>query len=156
MRLGLSSYTYTWAVGVPGHLPERPLSALDLVDRAAAAGLACVQIADNLPLDRLATVEANTLRTHAAARGVAVEVGARGLTPERLAAHVELAVSYASPILRFVIDGPGYEPTPDEVERGERTLREVAGDADRPRVGVARKAQAHGIPPRPRSRRGRA
>jgi len=115
MRLGLSSYTYTWAVGVPGHAPPRPFSALDLVDRAAAAGLACVQIADNLPLDRLTLVEANTLRTHAAARGVAIEVGSRGLTPERLAVQVELAVFYGSPILRFVIDGPGYEPTPDEV-----------------------------------------
>jgi len=115
VRLGLSSYTYTWAVGVPGHLPGRPLSALDLVDRAAAAGLACVQIADNLPLDHLGTVEASTLRTHAAACGVAIEVGARGLTPERLAAHVDLAVFYGSPVLRFVIDGPGYEPTPDDV-----------------------------------------
>lgn len=115
MRLGLSSYTYTWAVGVPGHLPERPLSALDLVDRAAAAGLTCLQIADNLPLDRLTAVEANTLRTHAAARGVAIEVGARGLTPDRLAAHLDLAVFFGSPILRFVIDGPGHEPTPDEV-----------------------------------------
>ena len=115
MRLGLSSYTYTWAVGVPGHLPPRPLSALDLVDRAASAGLTCVQIADNLPLDLLTTVEANTLRTHSAARGVAVEVGARGLTPDRLAAHVDIAVFYRSPILRFVIDGPGYEPPPDEI-----------------------------------------
>jgi sugar phosphate isomerase/epimerase len=115
MRLGLSSYTFTWAVGVPGHLPERPLSALDLVDRAAAAGLGCVQIADNLPLERLATVEANTLRTHAAARGVAIEVGTRGLTAERLAAHVGLSAFYGSPILRFVIDGPGYEPAFDEV-----------------------------------------
>jgi sugar phosphate isomerase/epimerase len=160
MRLGLSSYTYTWAVGVPGQLPERPLSTLDLVDRAAAAGLACVQIADNLPLDRLATVEANTLRTHAASRGVAVEVGARGLTPERLAAHLGLAVFFASPILRFVIDGPGYEPTPDEVvavirdalprlrEAGvrlalenhdrleARTFREIVQATDEKQVGI--------------------
>ena len=115
MRLGLSSYTYTWAVGVPGHPPPRPLSALDLVDRAAAAGLPCVQIADNLPLDRLTAAEAEALRAHAAERGVAIEVGARGLTLERLAAHVDLAVYYGSPILRFVIDGPGYEPTFDDV-----------------------------------------
>jgi sugar phosphate isomerase/epimerase len=115
MRLGLSSYTYTWAVGVPGQPPPRPLTALDLVDRTAAAGLACVQIADNLPLDRLTPVEANTLRTHAAARGVAVEVGSRGLTPERLATYVALASFYGSPILRFVIDGPDYEPSVDEV-----------------------------------------
>ena len=115
MRLGLSSYTYTWAVGVAGHLPPRPLSALDLVDRAASVRVGCVQIADNLPLDRLSAAEAAALRAHAAERGVEIEVGARGLTPDRLAAHVDLAAFYGSPILRFVIDGPGHEPTPDEV-----------------------------------------
>jgi sugar phosphate isomerase/epimerase len=115
MRLGLSSYTYTWAVGVPGHPPPRPLSALDLVDRAASAGLDCVQVADNLPLERLTAAEAETLRAHAAEQGVAIEVGARVLTPERLAAHLDLAVYFGSPILRFVIDGPGYEPTFEDV-----------------------------------------
>jgi sugar phosphate isomerase/epimerase len=44
-------------------------------------------------------------------------VGARGLTPERLARHLELAVFFRSPILRFVIDGPGHEPTLDETVR---------------------------------------
>ena len=147
MRLGLSSYTYTWAVGVPGHPPASPLSALGLVDRAAEAGLTCVQIADNLPLDRLTLVEANTLRTHAAARGVAIELGARGLTPERLAAHLDLAVSFNSPILRFVIDGPGYEPTPDEVvavirgglpQLGEAGVRLALENHDRLEAGTFR------------------
>jgi hypothetical protein len=27
MQLGLSSYTYTWAVGVPGYLPSKPFKA---------------------------------------------------------------------------------------------------------------------------------
>ena len=30
MKLGIGSYTYTWAVGVPGHTPPTPLSALHL------------------------------------------------------------------------------------------------------------------------------
>ena len=50
MRLGIGSYTYTWAVGVPGHAPPSPLSAADLVKKANAAGLHCAQIADNAPL----------------------------------------------------------------------------------------------------------
>ena len=74
-----------------------------------------MQIADNLPLDRLTAAEAEALRAHAVERAVAIEVGARGLTRDRLAAHVDLAAFYRSPILRFVIDGPEYEPTPDEV-----------------------------------------
>jgi 3-oxoisoapionate decarboxylase len=115
MRLGLSSYTYTWAVGVPGQAPVRPLTAPDLVRRAAAASLGCVQVADNLPLDALADGERRELRTLSAEMAVAVEVGARGLTPDRLERYLDLAVFFRSPILRFVIDGPGHEPTIDEV-----------------------------------------
>jgi len=115
MRLGLGSYTYTWAVGVPGHAPARPLGAPDLVRRAAAAGLGCVQIADNLPLEALGDGERRDLRTLAAETAVAIEVGARGLTPDRLERYLDLAVFFHSPILRFVIDGPGHEPTVDEV-----------------------------------------
>ena len=115
MRLGLGSYTCTWAVGVPGHAPARPLGAPDLVRRAAAAGLGCVQIADNLPLEALGDGERRDLRTLAAETAVAIEVGARGLTPDRLERYLDLAVFFHSPILRFVIDGPGHEPTVDEV-----------------------------------------
>ncbi len=63
MRLGLGSYTYTWAVGVPGHPPARPLTAPDLVRRAAAHGLRCVQVADNLPLEALDDGARRDLRT---------------------------------------------------------------------------------------------
>jgi sugar phosphate isomerase/epimerase len=115
MRLGLSSYTYTWAVGVPGHAPTNPLAAGDLVRRAAEKGVACVQIVDNLPLEALTDRERRDLRTLATELGVAIEVGARGLTTESLARHLEVAAFFHSPILRFVIDGPGYEPTVDTV-----------------------------------------
>ncbi|HEX9185820.1 MAG TPA: TIM barrel protein [Vicinamibacteria bacterium] len=115
MRLGLSSYTYTWAVGVPGHAPPRPLSAGDLVRRAAEKGVACVQVADNVLLEALTDRERRDLRTLAMELGVAIEVGARSLTPESLARHLEIAAFFHSPVLRFVIDGPGYEPTVDAV-----------------------------------------
>ena len=50
MRAGLSSYTYTWAVGVPGYSPARPLTLVQLLERAASLSVSVVQIADNLPL----------------------------------------------------------------------------------------------------------
>jgi sugar phosphate isomerase/epimerase len=115
VRLGIGSYTYTWAVGVPGREPERRLTAADLVRRAAALGLPCVQIADNLPLDALDDGERRALLSLAAETAVAIEVGARGLTPDRLFLYLDLAVFFHSPILRFVIDGPGHEPAIDEV-----------------------------------------
>ena len=63
MRLGLGSYTYTWAVGVAGQEPAQPLTAPDLVRRAAAAGVRGLQSADNLPIDALGGGHRRDLRT---------------------------------------------------------------------------------------------
>jgi sugar phosphate isomerase/epimerase len=115
MRLGISSYTYTWAVGVSGHAPARPMTAADLVRHAGETGVPCVQVADNCPLEALSDAGRRDLRTLALELAVAIEVGARGLTPQRLGAYLDLAVFFHSPVLRFVIDGPGYEPSIDEV-----------------------------------------
>lgn len=110
MRLGLSSYTYTWAVGVPGSLPEKQFSAYDLADKAAASGLKLVQIADNLPLEMMNENELIALREYAKGKGVEIEMGGRGLTPEHTIKCLEAAKILNSPILRMVIDGAGYEP----------------------------------------------
>jgi len=115
MKLGLSSYSYTWAVGVPGSMPSNPLSAHDLVDRAARSGLRLVQIADNLPLEMMSGSELGNLRKHASDKGVEIEMGGRGLTPEHTMKCLEAAQSLNSPILRMVIDGAGYEPDLDSV-----------------------------------------
>ena len=110
MRLGVSSYTYTWAVGVPGSMPLKPLSANGLVDKAAASGLKLVQIADNLPLEKMKENELIVLREYGDRKGVEIEMGGRGLTPEHTINCLEAAKSLNSPILRMVIDGTGYEP----------------------------------------------
>jgi len=115
MRLGLSSYTYTWAVGVPGALPPKQLSAFDLIDKAAASGLNLVQIADNLPLETMAKSEVLDLRKHGEAIGVDIEMGGRGLTPEHAMRCLEAAKLLNSPILRMVIDGAGFEPEMKDV-----------------------------------------
>ncbi len=91
MRLGLSSYTYTWAIGVPGSMPAKSLSAKGLVDKAFRAGLNLVQIADNLPLENLSGEDLDDLRTYANGRNVAIEMGGRGLTPEHTLKCLEAA-----------------------------------------------------------------
>ncbi len=110
MKLGISSYTYTWAVGVPGSFPSRPFSALDLIDKAASAGVHLVQIADNLPLEKLPEEQFSTLLSHAGNKKVSIEMGGRGLTPEHTYNCLKTAETVHSPILRMVIDNHGYEP----------------------------------------------
>mgnify|MGYP000944512212 CR=1 FL=1 len=75
MKLGISSYTYPWAIGVPGYPPERPMSALGLLDRARDVGVEVVQICENLPLDRLAPAELEALAERARELGISLEVG---------------------------------------------------------------------------------
>jgi 3-oxoisoapionate decarboxylase len=110
LRLGISSYTYTWAVGVPGSIPAKPLSAYDLVDRARAFGLKLVQIADNLPLEGMTDDQLADLCNYSSKYGVAIEMGSRGLTIDHTLKCLDTAEKLHSPILRMVIDGPGYEP----------------------------------------------
>jgi len=110
MQLGISSYTYTWSIGVPGSLPDRQMSATDLVDRAAAFGLKLVQIADNLPLGNFTDAELENLCQYAFKKGVSIEMGGRGLTPEHTLRCLNVAEKLHSPILRMVIDDRGFEP----------------------------------------------
>lgn len=116
MRLGISSFTYTWAIGVPGYAsPHKPLDALGLLDRAERLGVRVVQIADNLPLDTLSSGERQALRARAQSANINIEVGTRGITPDHLLAYLELAQYFASPILRVVIDTADHRPDADEI-----------------------------------------
>jgi len=122
MRLGLGSYTYTWAVGVPGQLPDTPLTAQGLLDKAASLGVHVVQYADNLPLHKLSADELDNLERCADQYGISIEVGTRGIGAEHLRTYLQLAQRFHSPFLRIVIDTADHHPEPDEVVRALRPL----------------------------------
>lgn len=122
MILGISSYTYTWAVGVPGLMPAKPLSAYDLIDKASFAGLRLVQIADNLPLEYCSSEMLQDLYSYAKNKHVSIEMGSRGLTPEHTLLCLKAAEALHSPLLRMVIDNKGYEPDLQSITRIIRDL----------------------------------
>lgn len=132
MRFGLSSFTFTWAVGVPGSEPARPLSAAGIVDLASGWDVPVVQLADNLPLDGWPDAALDGLRATAQARGVALEVGTRGISPELLTRYAEIAGRLGSPIVRTIADtdtdtGTGrHEPA--EIVRRLRPLESAYRD----------------------------
>lgn len=115
MRLGIGSYTYTWAVGVPGHPPGKPMKATDLFERARQLGVGVVQIADNLPLDRLSPTELENVGLHMRELGISVEVGTRGIAPKHLSRYMEIASRLRSAILRVVVDSGDHRPGEDEI-----------------------------------------
>jgi len=123
MRLGLGSYTYTWAVGVPGHPPAGPLTAFDVLQRAQAFGLRVAQFCDNLPLTALKAVELDRFCAFARENHIAVELGTRGSgDAANLLAHLDLAQRLGAPFVRLVVDAKGAEPTPEETVARLRPL----------------------------------
>jgi sugar phosphate isomerase/epimerase len=123
MRLGLSSYTFGWAVGVPGHPPAQPLDEHGLLDRCREHGVTLLQIGDNLPLHEFAPARFERLAERAQREGVELEVGARRLTVERVAEYAGLARRLDAKRIRFVIDDAGYHPAPADVARVLRACR---------------------------------
>jgi sugar phosphate isomerase/epimerase len=116
MKLGISSYTFTWAVGVLGSLPENRVSVCGLLEKAAQSGITLLQIADNIPLEKLSNYELRSLYDYSQERGVNLEVGGRGLTHEHTMKCLQAAEALRSPILRMVIDGINFEPSIPEIK----------------------------------------
>lgn len=104
MQLGIGSYTFTWAVGVEGFMPNHPFSVEQLLHKACQLGVKRVQFCDNLPL----------LNAHFQT-DVEIEVGTRGLTATHLLNYLEVCQRFHSPFLRVVIDDAGYHPSEQEV-----------------------------------------
>jgi sugar phosphate isomerase/epimerase len=134
VRLGLGTYSLAWAIGVPGFPVREPLDAFGLVGRAEEWRVGVVQIADNLPLDRLQPRDLTSLRNLADHAGVVLEVGMRGLLEDAVARHLEISRALGATLLRAVIDGPGHEPTPSEVIA---TLRRLVPWLERAGVTLA-------------------
>lgn len=110
MQLGISTYTYSWAVGAPGNPPESPLTETGLLAKAAAFGVNVVQVGDNFPLHALSNARMEHFMNEAKKQHIALEVGARGLTEEHLQLYIAIAAKLEARILRFVIDNKNYEP----------------------------------------------
>lgn len=130
MRLGISSWTYTWAVGAP----DQPLGVMGLLDKASALGVRVLQIADNLPLDRLAESDLAAFGERSAETGISIEVGTRGISHGNLRTYLCLAERLGSPVLRVVIDTADHTPTDTEVVD---VLKGIISEFERARVYLA-------------------
>lgn len=122
MKLGLGSYAFAWSIGVPGHVPARPMDACAFLDAAVQLRVRVVQVCDNLPLIDLPPVELARFEARARGAGVAVELGMRGLQADDVRRHLELAVRLGSPFLRLVVDRGEDHPSPEEVVARVRGL----------------------------------
>lgn len=116
MELGIGSYAYRWAVGTDAFVPSDPMRLSTMVDETAALGCTLLQIADSKELEAMDTGERRRLRDHAAHRGVRLQTGTSGCTPDRMVRHLAIARDLDADVVRVVLDAEGVNPTQREVE----------------------------------------
>ena len=122
MQLGISSYTFPWAVGMEGYQPARSLTAFDLLDYAFENEIHFLQIGDNLPLHLLTEDELLLLKHSADNNKITLQVGTRGLVTEHIHCYLSIAKTLNSSFLRVVIDDNNFKPPVTEVIQTIRWL----------------------------------
>ena len=115
IAFGISSYSYPWAIGVPGHPPPQPMTARQLLQEAERLKASRLQLADNLPVDQLPDPDWQALVRLAQEANIQLELGLRGLRPDRLLTYLALAQQSGSSFVRVVIDEKDYEPRHQEI-----------------------------------------
>ena len=122
MQLGLSTYSFPWAFGVPSEGYSSTMDLEDLFLVAEKYGIQRVQVGDNYPLHELTETELNRLAKQALTLGIQVEVGTRRLETDHINNYLMIAGLFYSPFLRVVIDDNGFEPTFGEILSTIRSL----------------------------------
>lgn len=118
MKIGISSWSCPWAIGVTGHpSPAQPLDAMALLRLAQEYGAEVLQIADNLPLHRLPQPMLQELGQEAQQTGIALEVGTRGLDPENLNRYLGIAGTLGARLVRTLPHDGADRPDFDEALR---------------------------------------
>jgi len=129
-RIGISSWTYPWAVGtVPDHLPPEPMSPSTLVRAAAELGVRVLQLADNLPLDELASPDLQRLRQLAQSCGIELQVGTRGVDQHHLLNYLRIAGQLGATLVRSLGGWPGYPAPLSEIQRNINAVLPTFMDA---------------------------
>jgi len=92
MKLGISTYTYNWAIGMSGYLaPKHPMTATMLLERATDLGAEVVQFCNGIPLHTFSDDDLTRLRAEAESRGLVIELGTAGVEPHRLRQYIAVA-----------------------------------------------------------------
>jgi len=118
VRLGVSSWTFPWAIGVSGYpQPARPIRVADLLEKAAALKVSVVQIADNLPLHKLHVKELRDARDQAASSGIKIEIGTRGVEPDHLLLYLKLALELDAVLVRTLTHTAESQPSLEQTEQ---------------------------------------
>jgi sugar phosphate isomerase/epimerase len=123
VKIGIGSWTYGWSVGITGYpRPQRPLTVLDLLERARDFGVGVVQIADNLPVHELSSYALAELKDRAGKWNIEIEIGTAGVQPAHLMCYLDLARRLGAKLVRSLAGGVGTRP---DLTQASAWLREA-------------------------------
>ena len=125
MKLGISSYSFPWAVGVKNFpKPKKPILALDIIDFAAEQNLDVVQFGDNLPIDVLSLSEIEMLKEYSDKKNISIEIGTRGTDPSILNKYIDCAQILDAKIIRTLLPKESVENIVTDLLKVEERLKE--------------------------------
>ena len=135
MKLGISSSTYPWAIGLPGSEPRNPLKPLQLLEKARELGVGIVQFGPNMPLDQLPESELRDVVKHANSWKIDLELRMVGIDPGRLRHQMQFAKRIGAILMETTPERPdGTLPMWSEISNG---LRPVVEECAKDGIGLA-------------------
>ncbi|MEM5500406.1 sugar phosphate isomerase/epimerase family protein [Ahrensia kielensis] len=126
MKIGLGTYCFRWSIGHKDRVPEKPMSAMDVLDFGISEGCAVVQYADNLPLDKLSIEEIDALAEKARQHNVVLEIGTQSFDAEQVRVYLDIAKRINAPILRIALDGEDAATSIEDLAAAFRPLLATA------------------------------
>jgi hypothetical protein len=135
VKLGISSYTFPWAIGLPDAIPSHPLTPLQLLAKAQDLGVGIVQFGPNMPLDQLPEKELREVVKQARAWKIDLEMGTIGIDPGRLRVQIQFAKRIGAILLKTTPEHPdGRILMGTEISN---CLRAVVGELTEEKIGLA-------------------
>ncbi|OWP20617.1 sugar phosphate isomerase [Microbacterium sp. AISO3] len=125
--IGLGTYAFLWE---HSDRAPQPLSLVGAFERTRELGVDLFQICDYAPLELMDGIELRDAAAAARDLGLTIEVGTKGVAPERLTRFLELAAVFDARLVRSMIYAPDSRPTLVEAEawlRGILPAYEAAG-----------------------------
>ncbi len=122
MDLGISTYSFPWAFGVPGFETTQPFTASDLISFAAQKNIRVVQLGDNYPMQDFSREQLQGLKKLADQWNVQIEVGTKRLTNSNIINYLAIARTMECSFIRVIIDDLDYHPSQTEIIEIIRSL----------------------------------
>jgi len=106
--IGLGTYAFFWQ---HSDLVAEPLSLVGAFEATTALGVDLFQICDYAPLESMSEAELTDAAAAARDLGLAVELGTKGIEPDRLARFLDLAGVFDARLVRSMLYSPDSRPT---------------------------------------------